>query len=224
MDRHEIIQMFTPTWWIGILGSALAIIFLLRFAKTLDKKGEFKFRHLIAWSVIIREMVWHTFLLYHGDWVLSESLPLHLCGISRLIGAFLLLSPRQLIFEYLILLGMAGAVQSFITPELTHGYHPLFVIDFYYAHSVIIFMALYAFFIMKMKLDKWSWLRVFVFGHLLLTTIGIINYFIGGNYIYLCERPIAPYHRRMALLSHQLSDRRIVPHCALLPDLSSNPK
>ena len=52
-------------------------------------------------------------------------------------------------------------------------------------------MALYAFFVMRLKLNKWSWLRTFVFGHLLLMAVGVINYFIGGNYIYLCEKPLA---------------------------------
>lgn len=191
MHRHDIIEIFTPVWWAGIIGSALAILFFLQLAQRLPREKEKIFRYFIGFSVVVREIAWHIFLLYHNEWLLNESLPLHLCGISRLLGAFLLFFPRQLIFEYLILLGMAGAFQSFITPELTHGDHPLLVLDFYYAHSAIIFIALYAFFVMNMKLNNWSWLRVFVFGHLLLTAVGIINYFIDGNYIYLCERPIA---------------------------------
>lgn len=191
MDRHAIIPMFSSVWWIGLIASVIVIILLLNFAKRLSPEAEIKFRWLIAGTVIAREIAWHFFLLTHGEWLISESLPLHLCGISRLLGIVVLLRPRQLLFEYLILLGMAGAIQSFVTPEMTHGSSFIFILDFYYSHSVIIFTAMYAFFVMKMKLDKWSWLRVFVFGHILLTAVGIINYWIGGNYIYLCERPLA---------------------------------
>lgn len=191
MDRHVVIPLFTSVWWQGFIISALLITALLIWARKLTPSRELRFRYIIAASVVIRELVWHYFLLSEGTWTMAESLPLHLCGISRILGAVLLLKPKQLIFEYLILLGMAGAFQSFITPELTHGDHPLLVIDFYYAHAVIIFMALYAFFVMRLKLNKWSWLRTFVFGHLLLMAVGVVNYFIGGNYIYLCEKPLA---------------------------------
>ncbi|MDX1686105.1 MAG: TIGR02206 family membrane protein [Saprospiraceae bacterium] len=191
MDRHATIPTFTQLWWIGLIGSVIAIVFFILLARWIKPENEKRFRYIVAISVLLRELAWHIFLIANDEWMVAESLPLHLCGISRLLGVVLLLKPRQLIFEYLILLGMAGAFQSFITPELTHGYHPLLVLDFYYAHSIIVFMALYAFFVMKMKLDNWSWLRVFVFGHILLTIVGIINYFIDGNYIYLCERPLA---------------------------------
>lgn len=191
MDRHVTIEMLSQTWWTGLTLGLIVIVILIVFSKKLSPKHEKTFRYVVAGSIFLRELIWHISLMYHGEWILNESLPLHLCGISRLVGLYILLRPQRLLFEYLILLGMAGAIQSLITPEITHGNHPLLILDFYYAHWIIIFVAMYAFFVMKMKLDKWSWLRVFVFGHLLLTAVGVINYFINGNYIYLCERPLA---------------------------------
>ena len=191
MHRHEIIPVFSELWWIGLIISVIAIIGFLRISKNLSASSEQQVRLVLASFIFTREALWHIFLYMNGDWYVGESLPLHLCGISRLSGAILLLTRNQLLFEYLILLGMAGAVQSYVTPELTHGISPFLIFDFYFAHGIIIFMALYAFFVMKMPMKKWSWLRTYLFGNLILLIVGTINYFIDGNYIYLCHPPIA---------------------------------
>jgi hypothetical integral membrane protein (TIGR02206 family) len=191
MDHHVTIPMFTPLWWKGIIISLIGIITLVMIGKKLSPENEIKLRYIIAATIVLREIIWHYHLLSINQWQVDTSLPLHLCGISRLVGAYLLLRPHQLIFEYLILLGMAGALQSFVTPELTHGMDTILLIDFYYAHAIIIGIAMYAFFVMKMELTKWSWLYVFILGHIILTMVGFINFLIGGNYIYLCERPLA---------------------------------
>jgi hypothetical integral membrane protein (TIGR02206 family) len=191
MDKHEIIPMFSNLWWIGLIVSIILVIGILKAANKLSEVNEKRFRWLISILIFLRETLWHFFLYQYGDWEVAESLPLHLCGISRIFGAILLIYPRQLLFEYLILLGMAGAVQSYVTPELTHGISPFLIFDFYFSHGIIIFMALYAFFVLKMSMYKWSWLRAFIFGNAILAVVGTINYFINGNYIYLCQRPLA---------------------------------
>lgn len=191
MDHHITIPMFTPLWWKGLLISIVGIWALIKWGQRLSVSQEKKLRYAIVAAILLREIVWHIHLFSIGHWELAESLPLHLCGISRLAGAYLLLRPKQLVFEYLILLGMTGAIQSFVTPELTHGMDWILLLDFYFAHAIIIGIALYAFFVMKMRLTSWSWLHIFILGHLILAGVGLINFLIGGNYIYLCQRPLA---------------------------------
>lgn len=191
MDHHVTIPMFSDLWWRGIIISAVGIILALFIARKLPTHTELKLRYIVAASIVLREIVWHYHLIQIGHWEWGASLPLHLCGISRLVSIWLLLRPHQLVFEYLALLGMTGAIMAFFTPELTHGMDDILLFDFYYAHAVIIFTSFYAFYIMNLRMNKWSWLHIFILGHVILTSVGLINFLVGGNYIYLCQRPLA---------------------------------
>ena len=89
------------------------------------------------------------------------------------------------------MLGLAGALQSLITPELTHGYSDYFFLDYYFSHSAIIFVPLYAIIVLNMKPRDRSWLRVFCFGNLVLIAVYCLNLLFNSNYIYLMEAPKA---------------------------------
>ncbi|MEO6693099.1 MAG: hypothetical protein ABIO44_12220, partial [Saprospiraceae bacterium] len=93
------------------------------------------------------------------------------------------------IFEFLILLGIGGALQSILTPELTHGYSPYLFVDYYLSHSAIIFTPLYAYFVLGMRPRPYSWLKIWIAAHIVLGVVGIINWFLNSNYIYLCQAP-----------------------------------
>ncbi len=201
---HFIIPMNTTLWWYGIMGFVIyLLLFIIIGKKLIQNNNESTFRKIWISFLVLREIVHYSYIIYVGKFSVEHSLPFHLCGISYIVSIIFLYKPKQDYFEFLLLLGIGGAVQSLLTPEVTTGYSPYLVIDYYISHSTIIITPLYAYIVLKMQLRDYSWVRIWIIAHLLLTSIGILNYFINSNYIYICEPPAVdnplitggfPYH------------------------------
>ena len=87
-------------------------------------------------------------------------------------------------------MGIAGGLQSFITPEFTHGRHPVYVFDYYFNHASIISIGFYIIFVHQEQLRKKAWLRTFGRIQLFALLALVINLITGGNYMYLMQPPI----------------------------------
>ncbi len=192
MHPHFVVPVFSMHWLAGLICSILVYAGLLIVGIYLSKTGkEQPFRLFLVALFIIREVYLFAYIIQEGQFTLQDSLPLHLCNISYLFMIIFLLRPNFFLYEFLILLSLAGAIQSLITPELTHGYSDYFIIDYYISHAGIIFVPLYGLFVLKMKPRTGSWFRVFLFGNLILFCVFIINLLLDSNYIYLMKAPDA---------------------------------
>ncbi len=189
---HFIVPVFSDIWYYGIIFSFLFYFLLIKAARLSERMGNEKtFRYFLAAIFIIREIYLYSYIITEGQFTLQDSLPLHLCRISYLFMIVFLLKPNYFTFEFLLMLGLGGALQSFITPELTHGYSDYLIIDYYFSHGGIMFVPIYALLILNMRPRTGSWLRVFIFSNLLLASVFIINLILGSNYIYLMQAPKA---------------------------------
>lgn len=190
MHPHYIIPMFSDYWYGGIIFSSLLFSLLIYGGVYAQRNSvEFKYRYFLASIFIIREVFLFAFIQHKGLFTLQDSLPLHLCGISYIILIIFLIKPQYFLFEFLLLLSLAGALQSLITPELTHGFSSYFYIDYYFSHAGIIFVPLYAMIVLRMRPRPWSWLKIWVFGHFVLFSVYLINLILDSNYIYLMRAP-----------------------------------
>tara|TARA_Y100000994_G_C15684205_1_gene438993 strand:- start:1265 stop:1744 length:480 start_codon:yes stop_codon:yes gene_type:complete len=99
---------------------------------------------------------------------------------------------KQILFEFLFYFSI-GAFYGILTPVYTAGNEGLIYYEYYVSHGGIVFTVVYFLFILKYKLTKNSWLKIFLYSQLLLIVIHLINTFIGGqaNYFYTVEPPIA---------------------------------
>jgi hypothetical integral membrane protein (TIGR02206 family) len=130
------------------------------------------------------------YFIVTDSWEASVSLPLHLCSISKILGAIILVKFNQNIFEFILLMGLGGALQSILTPQLEIPLSTFALLEYYLGHGMIILMPLYLLHVQGHQLRKKSWWTTFFIGLVVLTIVAIINYFIKGNYIYLCTKPV----------------------------------
>ena len=175
MYEHYTIALGSDEWWYGLIAASTLWLTIIFIGWKLRKQNKAeKLTRILFWLLLIREIIFHLFVIISGKFTFQDSLPLHLCGISYIFLLFVFYYRVQYLFEFLIMLSLAGAIQSLITPELTHGYS-----------------------------FQRSWLSAFLFGNVILLIVGLINYFVGANYIYLCHPPKAnnplitggfPYH------------------------------
>jgi hypothetical integral membrane protein (TIGR02206 family) len=188
---HYAIPIGSELWMIGFAGSIALIAGPIIFAKNRDADFRNSLGRSLGFLLLGTAIGRHFYDMYDQNWSISHSLPLHMCGISGLLSGLLFFWRNQLAFEILVYWGLSGAFHSIITPELTRGFSVPLTVEYYIVHAGIMAASLYMIFSQNMKLRKQSWLKVFLITQPVLLVVGTINHFTGGNYMYLCQKPIA---------------------------------
>ena len=190
MVPPSIINLFSSTWWGGIIISIIVGFVVIQIGMKIppDKR---RILMVVVGLSLITVKIWQQLYLHKlGLWRTSTSLPIHLCGISGLLAGLMMLKPKQIGFEFLALIGIAGAFQGLITPQLNHGENTYLIIEYYIIHSGIIIVPLFLTIVEGFRVRKKSWLRVFFICQLLIIFNLSINYLLDANYMYLTSPPL----------------------------------
>ena len=169
----------------------LIILLYLLFGKFLKTNDKLKFAKIVSIILIITTITGHSRNIINGYWNISENLPLQLCGISNLIGCFILFIPKnKTLFEFFYYAGIIGAIQAFLTPQINNfdGTNYEYV-EYYISHGGILLLPIYMFNNLGYKLRKFSWLKVLIYLNILLVFIMPLNFKINSNYMYLAYPP-----------------------------------
>lgn len=146
-------------------------------------------RYTAAGILILIEAGTVIFYISKGLWTLAYSLPLQLCDILVFLSALMLVTKSYRLYEFVYLLGIAGASQALITPDLIQGFPHFIFYQFFISHGLIIFSALYMTFVHDFRPSLKSIYRTFLGLNLSLPFIGLINYLTGGDYFFLAGKP-----------------------------------
>ena len=191
MILHETLEIFNQVWWqTNFITIGVILIFLL-LGKHAYPENKQCLAKIIGTILIFRTVGVHFYWDYLGIWNIESSLPLHLCGLSAILSGLVLFWRKQLAYECLYFWGISGAFHSLLTPEFTMGSSGLLFYEYYLSHGGIILSAIYLTWILGMKPRKGSWWKIFIWSQLLIPIIGIINWSLNANYMYLCAKPIA---------------------------------
>lgn len=135
-------------------------------------------------------LAWESWQLYYGLWSPTYSLPLHICTLSVWLSALLLLLRSYRLYELLYFWGLAGATQALLTPELgVYGYPHFRYWIFFTSHATILLTVFYMTFAENMRPTWASIPRVALLTLLLMVIVGFINWWTGGNYMYIARPP-----------------------------------
>ena len=191
MNENLIIETFSLKWWIFSPLVVLVISLVLFFLEKQTDEIKKKFGYFLASIAFGLTILWQVYFLGTRNWTPDVSLPLQLCGISKILGAICLVKFNQRIFEFVLLLGLAGAFQAILTPEFEIEITTYSTIEYYMSHTMIILMPLYLFYVLGHRVKNKAWLYTFLIGVTTLCCVGFVNYLVDGNYIFLCGPPIA---------------------------------
>jgi hypothetical integral membrane protein (TIGR02206 family) len=115
--------------------------------------------------------------------------PLHICDAAVFIGAYALLTRKQLPFELIYFWGCAAATAALLTPDLGHDF-PHYRFVFYFAqHGTIVIAAVVLAAGAGMRtrprapLFAWLWLNAYA------ALIAIVNTVFDTNFLYLRRPP-----------------------------------
>ena len=130
---------------------------------------------------------------------LSTDLPLQFCSIGyyfSIIGIIMSVSEKkynikfeQFIFDCAYVLGFGGALQAMITVDLTGINNMIGSFALNWQHSIIILNVLWLIFAYNKRFNLRGVLNAFIFMNLAIIPVGIINYFLSANYMFICSPP-----------------------------------
>tara|TARA_B100000029_G_scaffold298066_1_gene291190 strand:- start:84 stop:803 length:720 start_codon:yes stop_codon:yes gene_type:complete len=199
MGRDEFLSYSKdPELWLNSIGITLfCIALLVLIGYYLSDRNRAIFTKFLGVMFFVRFIFLHGYQVGIGHWDITNSLPLHLCGISSIVCIVIMFYYNQSLFEYIVLLGIPSAIHSILTPQFINGWDGYYFPEFYFSHGAILLVPLYLTINYNYKLRKNAWKTAFFNGLVAAFVVGTINVIISflygelPNYMYICEAPIA---------------------------------
>lgn len=182
--------LFSAEHWAAILVIVLlnvSFLFLRRRAKPETLRV---WRYTMAAVLIVNELAWHIWNLAVGQWKIQTMLPLHVCSVFVFLSAYMLVKRNYPIYEFAYFLGIAGATQAVLTPDLGIYAFPHFrYFQTFISHGLIVTAAIYMTLVEGFRPTWKSLGRVMIWSNVYLLFVGVINWLIGSNYMYVAHKP-----------------------------------
>jgi len=184
-------QLFSTQHLIALGFFVLLNLFLVIRGKSISEKARQGLRYGMAAVLIVNELAWHAWNLITGQWTLQTMLPLHLCSILVWLNAYMLITRNYRIYEFAYLIGIAGALQAMLTPDLGIYAFPHFrYFQVFLSHGCIITSAIYMTAVEGYRPYPRSVLRVLVIGNIYMIGVTLLNLAIGSNYLFTAHKPV----------------------------------
>jgi hypothetical integral membrane protein (TIGR02206 family) len=179
--------------------TALAIIVLCCFSQLYFRKvwGE-KERNIVRWvfaiAIVVNESALHIWSIYWGIWNIQTMLPLHMCAVLIWLSAYMLVTKKYAIYEFVYFMGLGGAMQAVLTPADAAAYNfPHFrIMQTFIAHGLLINIAIYMTVVEGFRPTLQSFKRVFIWTNIYMVPVFFVNLAIGSNYLFVAGKPNFP--------------------------------
>lgn len=149
---QESFKLFSPS---HIFTMLLWVALWVAVPLVMKKKGNRKTKALFAKGfgtlLILQYLGWMVWEGVTGNFTLQESLPLNLCDFSNILCAILLFTRSERFFKVLYFWVLGGAIQSFITPNISYAFPHFEFFVFYIQHGGMILVILYMLFAEGMR-------------------------------------------------------------------------
>lgn len=141
----------------------------------------------VLWA---NEIAWHLWHVLTGQWTIQTMLPLHVCSLLVWTGALMLVTRNYSIYEFSFFMGIDGALQALLTPDLgIYGYPHFRFFQTYISHGLIITSATYMTVVYGFRPTWKSLLRVFIWMNIYMAFVFVVNLLIGSNYLFIAHKP-----------------------------------
>jgi len=183
-----------------MIGACLIIIFLGVTIKARWKKLFISYG-LISFC-IIQEILDYLNRIFFDElysFKFSTDLPLHFCVIGfyfSIFGIYMAISHKkfnskleQFIFDCTYVLGFSGALQALLNVDLTGVNNMIGAFTLNWAHTLIILNVLWLIFAYKKTFTIRGVFNAFIFMNVIIFPVGIINYVLDANYMFICSPP-----------------------------------
>ena len=179
--------------WVGTgITFAIAIILPLLVRWYASPPGQETARRIIALCLFIDIGLGPAVRVGVYGLPLLEHLPLHLCGMSVTLGAFMLWLRSYRLYKVLYYWGIGGALTALLTPDVQQAFpHPIFFL-FFLSHGLGFMAVMFATLVMDFRPRAQSLLVVMPVTAAYALLMYPVNLMLGSNYLFLLAKPAQP--------------------------------
>jgi len=184
--------LFGPSHLIALF-VVLAINVSLFFWHNPSEAARRRFRYGLAAVLIVDEAVLHLWYITNGMWSVQTMLPFHLCAVLVYVSAIMLITRSRPVYEVVYFLGIAGAIQAILTPDLgVYNFPHWRYWSVFISHGSIVTSAIYMTVVEGYRPTWRSAFRAWGLLHLYAIPVFILNLLIGSDYLYINRPPDTP--------------------------------
>jgi len=170
-----------------VLSCALFLLYL-RWHK--NEKLNNVFRLSLAALLILQEISYHLWRIYAGEWSLQIMLPFHLCSVFVWLSAYMLITKNRHIYEFAFFLGISGALQALLTPDIAeYGFPHFRFFHIFVSHGSIVLASLFMTIVENYRPYWRSMAKVLLWLNIYAVFVYIVNLIIGSNYLFVNHKP-----------------------------------
>jgi len=165
----------------------ISIAFLI-FNRDYIRKNKDKYRKLILIISVFQQILLYSWYAFELGFDLSESLPLHICRISTLLGIWFLITKDKKVLDTAFYFGLF-AYGSFIYPSRVYPIYHAIGLSFIINHTVTILLPWFAYIAYEWRPSLKGLKNTLGLFTIYFIIIYFLNPIIDGNYFYLKYRP-----------------------------------
>lgn len=171
----------------------IGTLLLLSFALYLGREQLRPYRRVIrltaGWALLISRFTLDIWYVTTGQWNAQSSLPLELCSIASIASGIMLLTKNKHLFEIFYFIGIGGAVQAILTPDLNFGFPQYRFLQFFFDHMLLILAPLLMIWLYDFTITKRSLLKSWLTLQGIAAVVFVCNLFLDANYMFLRRKP-----------------------------------
>ncbi len=182
-------EPFSAGHALGIAMAAAIVVGIFLFRKRLrTPRANRRARYALVATLVGCELSLQAWYGITDNWGL-HSLPLQLCSVMMWLSAIVLLTRSRKLYEVTFFLGIIGAMQALLTPNLDAGYPEFRYFHFFIAHGAIIGASLFLTAIEGYRPTTASVFRALAWLHVIAVPAAVANALTGENFMFLARKP-----------------------------------
>jgi len=182
-------EAFSAAHGIGIAMAAAIAVAIVLFRKPLrSHRANRNVKYALVAVLVSSEISLQAWYGITENWGIY-SLPLQLCSVMVWLSAIVLLTGNRKLYDVTFFLGILGALQALLTPNLDAGYPEFRYFHFFIAHGAIIGASLFLTVIEGYRPTTKSVFRALGWLHVIAIPAAIANAATGSNFMFLARKP-----------------------------------
>lgn len=144
----------------------------------------------LAWITVVQEAVDYLNRISIRELTILADLPLQFCHLASIFSVLLVFFRMPLLFEVTYFWGLIGASQAMLTPDPSAFDSHLTYFLFFMQHGMLILIVLWLVFVAGLRCRSLAVFRTFIFTNFIMIPVGLLDWVIGANYMYLRASPV----------------------------------
>ncbi len=182
-------ERYSNEYFVALISLIVVSITIIWYGKKASNQTRNNIQKCISYVLSSMIILWVIIEISLGRFYLETDLPLIFCNLVALLLPLYLLNRRQILFDLLYYIILAGAIQAIITPGLKFSFPHYEFIKFWSVHMGLITFILFEMIVFNKKPTFKGVFKTFLLIQVYVVFIMLINWILGANYLFLNIKP-----------------------------------